>query len=250
MATEERILSFESILIAALFRTTESRETTANHVPDVPQKIRARFKAQNPGSGMPPFIRVETDNTSPEYRLEAIEARRRSSENVGEEALVRSGSIGDGGPLDSKPEASSTDFRPPPPPGRRSFDGRGRGGRRGSGGRFGGRGPRGSPRGSYRSDSFSFRRASSSSFDSPRDISYGGRSSASFEVPREESLEASGGDIDQTVQESSSSLPEEGPPAAGQKRGYSDAFAPNQGSSRGYAVDSDEPPASSRQRQE
>ena len=45
-------------------------ETTANDIPDVPQKIRARFKPVEPGSGRPPFVRVETENTSPEYRLE------------------------------------------------------------------------------------------------------------------------------------------------------------------------------------
>jgi pentatricopeptide repeat protein len=45
-------------------------ETTEYHVPDVPQKIRARFRPVKAGSGRPPFIRVETDSTSPEYRLE------------------------------------------------------------------------------------------------------------------------------------------------------------------------------------
>ena len=48
----------------------EERETTANQVPDVPQKIRARFKPQNAGSGGPPFTRIETEHTSPEYRIE------------------------------------------------------------------------------------------------------------------------------------------------------------------------------------
>eukprot|EP00523_Entomoneis_sp_CCMP467_P016190 CAMPEP_0168783450 /NCGR_PEP_ID=MMETSP0725-20121227/9697_1 /TAXON_ID=265536 /ORGANISM="Amphiprora sp., Strain CCMP467" /LENGTH=929 /DNA_ID=CAMNT_0008833437 /DNA_START=237 /DNA_END=3026 /DNA_ORIENTATION=+ len=45
-------------------------ETTANQVPDVPQKIRARFKPQNPSMGGPPFTRIETEHTSPEYLLE------------------------------------------------------------------------------------------------------------------------------------------------------------------------------------
>jgi pentatricopeptide repeat protein len=48
----------------------KEKETTEYHVPDVPQKIRARFRPVNPGQGRPPFIRVETDSTSPEYRLE------------------------------------------------------------------------------------------------------------------------------------------------------------------------------------
>lgn len=45
-------------------------ETTANVVPDTVQKIRPRFKPAVPGSGGPPFIRIETELTSPEYRLE------------------------------------------------------------------------------------------------------------------------------------------------------------------------------------
>eukprot|EP00733_Pompholyxophrys_punicea_P001172 Pompholyxophrys_punicea_v1_NODE_523_length_1771_cov_1.611305.p1 type:complete len:420 gc:universal NODE_523_length_1771_cov_1.611305:426-1685(+) len=45
-------------------------ETSANVIPDVPQKIGPRFKPKVPGSGRPPFIRVEMENTSPEYRLE------------------------------------------------------------------------------------------------------------------------------------------------------------------------------------
>jgi hypothetical protein len=36
-----------------------------------PQKIRARFRPQNPNSASPPFVRVETDRTSPEYRIDA-----------------------------------------------------------------------------------------------------------------------------------------------------------------------------------
>lgn len=44
------------------------RETTVNVVPDVLQKIRARYKPEVPGSGQPPFTRIETDSTSPEYR--------------------------------------------------------------------------------------------------------------------------------------------------------------------------------------
>jgi pentatricopeptide repeat protein len=48
----------------------KEKETTEYHVPDVPQKIRARFRPAKAGSGRPPFIRVETDSTSPEYRLE------------------------------------------------------------------------------------------------------------------------------------------------------------------------------------
>jgi pentatricopeptide repeat protein len=48
----------------------KEKETTEYHIPDVPQKIRARFRPAKAGSGRPPFIRVETDSTSPEYRLE------------------------------------------------------------------------------------------------------------------------------------------------------------------------------------
>ena len=51
-------------------RISEERETTANQVPDVPQKIRSRFKPTTPGSGGPPFTRIETEHTSPEYRME------------------------------------------------------------------------------------------------------------------------------------------------------------------------------------
>jgi hypothetical protein len=45
-------------------------ETTANAIPDTVQKIRARFKPTVPGSGGPPFTRVESEFTSDEYRLE------------------------------------------------------------------------------------------------------------------------------------------------------------------------------------
>lgn len=48
----------------------KERETTANVIPDTPQKIRARFKPVNSGSGRPPFTRIECDNTTEEYRLE------------------------------------------------------------------------------------------------------------------------------------------------------------------------------------
>jgi len=44
-------------------------ETTNNVIPDVGQKIRPRYKPEVPGSGRPPFIRVETEITSPEYIL-------------------------------------------------------------------------------------------------------------------------------------------------------------------------------------
>jgi hypothetical protein len=53
----------------------EERETTANHVPDVPQKVRVRFKPKFPGSGRPPFIPIESEGTSPEYRLSAQNIR-------------------------------------------------------------------------------------------------------------------------------------------------------------------------------
>ena len=49
----------------------KERETTVNQVPDVPQKIRPRYRPVVPGSGKPPFIRIETESTSPEYRLDA-----------------------------------------------------------------------------------------------------------------------------------------------------------------------------------
>lgn len=45
-------------------------ETTANVTPDTEQKIRARFQPTNPGSGRPPFTRVESEYTTEEYRLE------------------------------------------------------------------------------------------------------------------------------------------------------------------------------------
>jgi hypothetical protein len=45
-------------------------ETTANVIPDAEQKIRARFKPTIPGSGRPPFTRVESEYTSEEYRAE------------------------------------------------------------------------------------------------------------------------------------------------------------------------------------
>lgn len=44
-------------------------ETTINVVPDVEQKIRPRYRPVTPGSNGPPFERIETDQTSPEYRL-------------------------------------------------------------------------------------------------------------------------------------------------------------------------------------
>jgi pentatricopeptide repeat protein len=44
-------------------------QTTANVIPDVEQKIRARFKPKKDGSGRPPFVRVETESTSEEYLL-------------------------------------------------------------------------------------------------------------------------------------------------------------------------------------
>lgn len=187
---------------------------------------------------MPPFIRVETDNTSPEYRLEA---RRRTSD-LTEDALAQSTSLGDV-PLDSKPEASALEHQHPPPP-RRYIDG-GRGGRRG-GGRFGDRRPRPSPRGGHRSENFGIRRASSSSFDSPREHSLGRRSSGSFEMPAE-SPDAPSGEINQSMQAASSAPSGADGPTPGQKRGYTDAFDRNQASSRGYSIDG--PPAASRQRQ-
>jgi pentatricopeptide repeat protein len=50
-------------------------ETTANVIPDTVQKIRARFKPTVPGSGRPPFTRVENEFTSDEYRLENQQGR-------------------------------------------------------------------------------------------------------------------------------------------------------------------------------
>jgi hypothetical protein len=50
----------------------KEKETTANVIPDEPQKIRARFKPQAPRSGRPPFSRVESESTSMEYRLETM----------------------------------------------------------------------------------------------------------------------------------------------------------------------------------
>lgn len=208
---------------------TESRETTANHVPDVPQKIRARFKAQNPGSGMPPFIRVETENTSPEYRLAnrdpdaAVVAAASSNDSAAQPASF------EGSHPEVYHEGASLDRRGPPPPHRRPMDGgRGRGGRRGSGGRFNDRPPRGSPRGPRPE----FRRASSSSFDSPRGEAapraYGGPYEG--QVP-EPPLTHGRDERDPQAQEAQDS-----PTAGGLKRGYSDVSA--NGSSRGYDLDS------------
>lgn len=60
-------------------------ETTANVVPDTIQKIRPRFKPAVPGSGGPPFIRIETELTSPEYRLENIEQNAYNDQPVPKE---------------------------------------------------------------------------------------------------------------------------------------------------------------------
>ncbi|GAX29107.1 hypothetical protein FisN_7Hh296 [Fistulifera solaris] len=60
-------------------------ETTANVVPDTVQKIRPRFKPAVPGSGGPPFIRIETELTSPEYRLENAEQNTYTDHPVPEE---------------------------------------------------------------------------------------------------------------------------------------------------------------------
>jgi len=46
----------------------KERETTANKFPDVEQKVRPRYRPEHPTMGGPPFIRVETDSTSPEFR--------------------------------------------------------------------------------------------------------------------------------------------------------------------------------------
>ena len=43
-------------------------ETTANKFPDVEQKVRPRYKPANPHHGGPPFIRIETESTSEEFR--------------------------------------------------------------------------------------------------------------------------------------------------------------------------------------
>jgi hypothetical protein len=55
----------------------KERETTANVIPDTPQKIRARFKPVVPGSSRPPFQRVENENTTEEYRL--VNQRKRTA---------------------------------------------------------------------------------------------------------------------------------------------------------------------------
>ena len=47
-------------------------------IPDTAQKIRARFAPAVPGSGRPPFTRIESDNTSEEYRLEYQKVHGRS----------------------------------------------------------------------------------------------------------------------------------------------------------------------------
>lgn len=153
-------------------------ETTANVVPDVPQKVRPRFKPVCPGSGRPPFQRVETETTSPEYRLENMKDRLPPGLGQGSEPAAglghrseppppRRGSIDrrrrddrfegraegfDDGPRDSKRPRLDGNFRD----GRGGrFEGRGRGGiegryeGRGGGSRGGGRfgGGRGGGRG-------------------------------------------------------------------------------------------------------
>ena len=50
-------------------------ETTSSIVPDTVQKIRARFKPTVPGSGRPPFTRVESEFTSDECRFQNQQAR-------------------------------------------------------------------------------------------------------------------------------------------------------------------------------
>uniref|UniRef100_A0A7S3P439 Pentacotripeptide-repeat region of PRORP domain-containing protein n=2 Tax=Amphora coffeiformis TaxID=265554 RepID=A0A7S3P439_9STRA len=197
----------------------KSRETTANHVPDVEQKIRARFKAQNPGSGLPPFIRVETENTSPEYRLEA---RRQSLDGADEGAAPPPPF--EQAPVDTRYDGPGPDRRGPPQHIRRPMDG-GRGwGGRGRGGRFNDRAPRGSPRGPPRE----FRRASS--FDSPRGEM----------APRNGSFEGQASPTTGDRESQPQDVPGT-PTAAGLKRGYSDTGAPGNAASRGYDLDS--PPA-------
>jgi hypothetical protein len=46
----------------------KEEETTANKFPDVEQKVRPRYRPHNPEMGGPPFIRVETESTSAEFR--------------------------------------------------------------------------------------------------------------------------------------------------------------------------------------
>lgn len=46
----------------------KERETTANKFPDAEQKVRPRYRPADPHIGGPPFIRVETESTSPEFR--------------------------------------------------------------------------------------------------------------------------------------------------------------------------------------
>lgn len=53
----------------AAYNEWKELETTANIVPEVEQKIRARFKPKHQGSKGPPFIRIENESTSEEYRL-------------------------------------------------------------------------------------------------------------------------------------------------------------------------------------
>jgi pentatricopeptide repeat protein len=56
------------------YRAWKDAETTINVVPDVEQKIRPRYRPKYPGSNGPPFERIETESTSPEYRLENLKA--------------------------------------------------------------------------------------------------------------------------------------------------------------------------------
>lgn len=173
---------------------------------------------------MPPFIRVETENTSPEYRLEA---RRRPSDAADEALAPPPGSYEGSSGSYLEPER-----RIPPPPHRRSMDGRGRGGRRG--GRFNDRLPRGSPR-VPRPDRRDFPR------DGPTSPRF---SNNSYDAPPQEELGTpTGSDRSAQLAEAQSS-PGGG---AGQKRGYTDAFEPNNNAPRGYNLDSSAP-APSRQR--
>jgi len=48
----------------------KEEETTANKFPSAEQKVRPRYKPVDPHRGGPPFIRIETESTSPEFRLD------------------------------------------------------------------------------------------------------------------------------------------------------------------------------------
>lgn len=70
VACNVRLLGGKIVLDLDGYLQWKETETTASVIPDTEQKIRARFTPVTPGCGRPPFTRIETDNTTKEYRLD------------------------------------------------------------------------------------------------------------------------------------------------------------------------------------